>query len=69
MNLHKITEEVVDCAKTVGEFIREERKTFSYTNVEIKGLNDFVFSSTIKPASGKIRLNFSTSSFSEVLST
>lgn len=42
MNLHKITEEVVDCAKTVGEFIRTERKTFSYSKVEIKGLNDLV---------------------------
>ena len=42
MNLHKITEEVVDCAKKVGEFIRTERKTFSYNKVEIKGLNDLV---------------------------
>ena len=42
MDLHKITLEVVDCAKTVGEFIRTERKTFSYTKVEIKRLNDLV---------------------------
>lgn len=42
MDLQKITQEVVDCAKTVGEFIRTERKTFSYSNVEIKGLNDLV---------------------------
>lgn len=42
MDLHKITQEVIDCAKTVGEFIRTERKTFSYSNVEVKGLNDLV---------------------------
>ena len=42
MDLHQITQEVVDCAKTVGEFIRTERKTFSYSKVEIKGLNDLV---------------------------
>jgi myo-inositol-1(or 4)-monophosphatase len=42
MDLQKITQDIVDCAKTVGEFIRTERKTFSYSNVEIKGLNDLV---------------------------
>ena len=42
MNLNKITEQVVDCSKIVGEFIRNERKTFSYNQVEIKGLNDLV---------------------------
>ncbi len=42
MDLHKITLNIIDCAKTVGEFIRTERKTFSYSNVEVKGLNDLV---------------------------
>lgn len=42
MDLHKITQDVIHCAKTVGEFIRTERKTFSYSNVEVKGLNDLV---------------------------
>ncbi|MCD6017427.1 MAG: inositol-monophosphatase [Bacteroidetes bacterium] len=42
MDLRKITEKVADCAKSVGEFIRVERKSFSYTAVEIKGLNDLV---------------------------
>lgn len=42
MDLHKITQEVVECAKIVGEFIRTERKIFSYSNVEVKGLNDLV---------------------------
>ena len=42
MDLHKITQEVIACAKIVGEFIRTERKTFSYSNVEVKGLNDLV---------------------------
>lgn len=41
-DLKQITEATIQCAKTVGEFIRAERKTFSYTNVEIKGLNDLV---------------------------
>lgn len=41
-DLKQITEATIQCAKTVGEFIRTERKTFSYTNVEIKGLNDLV---------------------------
>lgn len=42
MDLKNITAKVVDCAKKVGEFIRSERKTFSYNNIEIKGLNDLV---------------------------
>lgn len=42
MDLKNITEQVIDCAKTVGEFIRNERKTFSYSQIEIKGLNDLV---------------------------
>lgn len=42
MNLETITKQVVECAKSVGEFIRIERKSFSYTSVEIKGLNDLV---------------------------
>lgn len=42
MNLSDITHKVVDLAKEVGDFIRTERKTFSYSKVEIKGLNDLV---------------------------
>lgn len=42
MNLSEITNKVTILAKEVGEFIREERKTFSYSKVEIKGLNDLV---------------------------
>ena len=42
MDLQKITEKVEDCTKKVGEFIRTERKSFSYGAVEIKGLNDLV---------------------------
>lgn len=42
MNLQNITEEIIEVAKSVGEFIRNERKTFSYQTVEIKGLNDLV---------------------------
>jgi myo-inositol-1(or 4)-monophosphatase len=42
MDLLDITNKVVELAKEVGEFIRTERKTFSYSKVEIKGLNDLV---------------------------
>ena len=42
MNLSEITNKVTVLAKEVGEFIRTERKTFSYSKVEIKGLNDLV---------------------------
>lgn len=42
MDLKQITQQVIDCAKLAGEFIRTERKTFSYNKVEIKGLNDLV---------------------------
>lgn len=42
MNLSEITYKVTVLAKEVGEFIRTERKTFSYSKVEIKGLNDLV---------------------------
>jgi myo-inositol-1(or 4)-monophosphatase len=33
---------VIASAKTVGEFIRSERRTFSYNKAEVKGLNDLV---------------------------
>lgn len=41
-DLKNITEQVIALAKEVGEFIRTERRTFSYSNVEVKGLNDLV---------------------------
>ncbi|MES2761633.1 MAG: inositol monophosphatase family protein [Bacteroidota bacterium] len=41
-DLKHITKQVVECSKIVGEFIRTERKSFSYQKVEIKGLNDLV---------------------------
>lgn len=40
--LKEITTEVITLAKEVGEFIRTERKTFAYSKVEVKGLNDLV---------------------------
>src|ERR1700752_2098946 len=42
IDLNSITEQVINLSKEVGEFIRNERKTFSYSKVEIKGLNDLV---------------------------
>lgn len=42
MDLKQITQQVIETAKIAGEFIRIERKTFSYNKVEIKGLNDLV---------------------------
>lgn len=41
-NLRELTTNVIVCAKAVGEFIRTERKTFSYNKAEVKGLNDMV---------------------------
>lgn len=42
MDLLHITNQIINLTKEVGEFIRTERKTFSYSKVEIKGLNDLV---------------------------
>jgi len=42
MQLKEVTLKVVDIAKEVGAFIREQRKTFSTDQIEIKGLNDLV---------------------------
>ena len=42
MDLKQITEQVIECSKMVGEYIRNERKSFLYNKVEIKGLNDLV---------------------------
>lgn len=42
MDLLYITNQIINLTKEVGEFIRTERKTFSYSKVEIKGLNDLV---------------------------
>ncbi|MDF2448341.1 MAG: inositol-monophosphatase [Bacteroidota bacterium] len=42
MDLKSLTVQVIELAKNVGSFIREERETFSYDVVEIKGLNDLV---------------------------
>lgn len=41
-DLSTLTEGVMNSARTVGEFIRNERKTFSYSKAEVKGLNDLV---------------------------
>lgn len=42
LNLQSLTAQVIKTAKEAGQFIRQERTTFSYANVEIKGLNDLV---------------------------
>lgn len=42
MNLHDLTQRVIQIAKEAGQFIRTERRTFNYQNVEVKGLNDLV---------------------------
>lgn len=42
IDLSDLTLRVTDCAKHVGDFIRTERKTFSYSKAEVKGLNDLV---------------------------
>ena len=42
MELEQLTLRVADIARAAGEFIREQRKTFSNDKIEIKGLNDLV---------------------------
>lgn len=42
MHHEKVARQVIDIAKEAGEFIREQRKTFSPDKIEIKGLNDLV---------------------------
>lgn len=42
MRLDHVAKAVIDIAKTAGEFIRQQRKTFSADKIEIKGLNDMV---------------------------
>ena len=42
MHLEQVAKAVIDIAKTAGEFIRRQRKTFSADKIEIKGLNDMV---------------------------
>lgn len=42
MNLEEIVKGTVDISREVGDFIRQERKTFSTDKIEYKGLNDMV---------------------------
>ena len=42
MNLDTITSEVINLSREVGEYIRQEARSFNFNNVEEKGLNDLV---------------------------
>ena len=42
MALEQITNQVIELSKQVGDFIRQERKSFSSAKIEYKGLNDMV---------------------------
>lgn len=42
MELASLTQEVIDIAKTVGAFIRQESRSFNHEHIEYKGLNDLV---------------------------
>lgn len=42
MHTEKVARQVIDVAKDAGEFIRQQRKTFTPDKIEIKGLNDLV---------------------------
>ena len=42
MELKQLTHSVIEIAKEAGEFIRQQRKTFSPDKIELKGLNDLV---------------------------
>src|SRR6202012_1176099 len=42
MSLEQITNKIIEAANDAGNFIREQRKTFSPDKIEFKGLNDLV---------------------------
>jgi len=42
MDYEELTRQVVELAREVGEYIRNESKIFNYKDVELKGLNDLV---------------------------
>jgi len=42
MQLESLTRQVTEIAKQAGDFIRQERKSFSHDKIEYKGLNDMV---------------------------
>jgi myo-inositol-1(or 4)-monophosphatase len=42
MQLEQIAKQVIELSKQAGDFIRQERKTFSTDKIEYKGLNDLV---------------------------
>jgi myo-inositol-1(or 4)-monophosphatase len=42
MQLESLTQQVTEIAKQAGDFIRQERKSFSPDKIEYKGLNDMV---------------------------
>jgi myo-inositol-1(or 4)-monophosphatase len=42
MQLENLTNNVIEIAKQAGDFIRQERKSFSTDKIEYKGLNDLV---------------------------
>ena len=42
MQLQPIAENVITIAKQTGDFIRQQRKTFTADKIEFKGLNDLV---------------------------
>ena len=42
MQPEQVIQKVIEIAKEAGEFIRQQRKTFTPDKIEIKGLNDLV---------------------------
>jgi len=64
MQLPTLCKEAVIAAKTAGQFIREERKKFSYDKVEIKAQNDLV--SYVDKTSEKIIVDYLYSNFPEI---
>jgi myo-inositol-1(or 4)-monophosphatase len=42
MHLENLANQVIDVSKIAGDFIRQERKSFSSEKIEYKGLNDMV---------------------------
>src|ERR1700761_4308276 len=42
MHLENLAKQVIDVSKQAGDFIRQERKSFTTDKIEYKGLNDMV---------------------------
>lgn len=64
MDLRLLAQEAIIAAKTAGQFIREERKKFSYDVVEVKAQNDLV--SYVDKTAEKVVVDYLIAKFPEI---